>query len=293
MAVAIIGLAIYAAVDPAHREWLAGLLRKDNPVNANADPVWDTPAGRELDAAVSHHFYVALPVSLCYPKLDLAHRSALPTIVQSSFLLGLMPNGSHSWDDVPADPKSMPFADAEKPFRLNNFQSSLLYLSDNIAQSRAQAATGVAENNAERNRYEWGIVIIGALTTIFISIKSMSTSQSSWYVAIGILAILFSAVGTSASSLNAFYAPSDGYIRNQKSLTQLRQLHADLGRYVASIGDDICKPMDANNAQDTKAKSVKEFSTRFIEITGAANSGPAQSAGTNPDTQAVGTSKTK
>ncbi len=236
-----------------------------------ADSQWDTPAGRELVAANSQHFYIMLPVAKCFPDVDLLARP-VPTAIASRFLFGLQPDGSHSWDTAP-----MP--DPAVKFDLNNFQNYVLYLSDNVSWAQVQAAARLAQSRSRRNLAEWAIVIIGALTTIFISVKAMANERTPAYEVIGVCAIIFSALGTAVASLNAFYSPSDAYVRNTTSLAQLHQLHVDLGHYVVSLGPEVCNPMDAANAQDAKTKATKEFVTRFTGIVGPSGNSAAQPGG--------------
>jgi hypothetical protein len=219
---------------------------------------WQTPQGKELVAANTQHFYIALPISQCTKDADLVLHPPHPT-VRAKLLLFLQPDGQYRvWDK--SDGSEPPNLD------LTNFQNAVIYLSATISQARLQTAAVAAESKRWRTWVEWTLVIVGAVTTILISIKSIANERTRVYMAIGILAIIFSAAGTAGASLNAFYAPGDNYLRSEKELGQLRLLHSDVAKYVAGMRENICDKIDLNQADDVRAKEVKNFSTRLGDI---------------------------
>ena len=77
---------------------------------------------------------------------------------------------------------------------------------------------------------------------------------------LSIAAILLSALGTGAASLNSFYAPREAAVRQVCGLVQLKQLHQALYVYLSAERCDIT-PMarvDAQNAglTDPRARRI-------------------------------------
>jgi hypothetical protein len=137
-----------------------------------------------------------------------------------------------------------------------------------------QIASIVADSRAKMELYQWTLIILGAITTILVSIKAMSNERTPVFVAIGILAIISSALGTACSGIISFYSPNDTYVRSERALLQLRQLHTDLSFEVASAVA-LCKPINSENPDDLKTKSLKDLSTRLTEILTASGTGAA------------------
>jgi hypothetical protein len=232
----------------------------------------DIPAGRELTSAMGQHFFIAAPISRCFPEADITRRNVSSTVF-ATLMLGLQPLGNHQWESIGEFPKG----DPEPSLKLTNFQMSVLVLSDSISRARMRSAEGATLNQSRMELYQWVLVLLGALTTIFISLKSILNERTPGFVAVGIFAVIFSALSTACSSLISFYTPTDAFVRNDRSLSQLRQLHNDLAFYVAGIAD-ICAPAlgDTDNAK----KSLKDLSVRLTEITNA--SGGSTQSGQNP-----------
>lgn len=214
------------------------------------------PAYDEWQAAYTEHYYLALPISRCFPGVDLltGHSSQQ---INMPLMIGLQTDGSYKFGEVQSAPPAM---------HLNNFQTSLIYLSDAVSRARLAAAVETGSSRQRMNFYEWLLVIIGAITTILISIKSMANEQTGRYVVIGVLAIVFSALGTAGASLNAFFSPNDAYAKSERTLLQLRKLHADMTAYVAAHTDDLCKSMNADGADEPKTKTMRDFWDRYSQI---------------------------
>jgi hypothetical protein len=230
------------------------------PATPVADP-WKTPAGGELIAANNQHFYIALPISRCFPEVDIIAEPA-DSAISVGLLLYLQPDGQH---------RMAPGSRAPADFKPNSLQNSVLYLSDAIGQARSRAA-GAAELNKDlMGGFQLGLVVISALATILVGIKSVVRQDTPWMLAVGIGALICSALSTAGTSLYAFYAPNDVYTRNQTALVQLRQLHAELAAYAVDGGTEICKEPSGDPKIDDRNKAVKEFRDRFIQIVSAAN----------------------
>jgi hypothetical protein len=202
---------------------------------------------------------VAVAVARCFPDVDLTGN--LPATIVASLMLGLEPTGELMWPDAEELVGSKPAPKLE----LNNYQASILVLSDAISRARMQIASIVADSKAKMEFYQWTLIILGAITTILVSIKSMSNERTPVFVVIGVLAIISSALGTACSGIISFYSPNDTYVRSERALLQLRQLHTDLSFEVASAVA-LCKPINSENPDDLKTKSLKDLSTRLTEI---------------------------
>lgn len=224
-------------------------------------------------SAYTQHYYIALPISQCFQGIKLLSSNSQE--INMSLMVGLQPDGTYQFgQSEPNGPE----------IRLNNYQVSLIYLSDAISRARLAAAAENVTNRSRMNMFEWTLVVIGAITTILISIKSMANAQSPRYVTIGILAIIFSALGTAGTSLNAFFSPGDAFTRSERTLLQLRKLHTDISAYVAAHSGDLCMTMTADDQAEPKSKAVKEFWDRLGQIVSAPGSaattqaaGPTQS----------------
>jgi hypothetical protein len=130
------------------------------------------------------------------------------------------------------------------------------------------------------------LVVIGAITTILISIKSIShpgtNATSGPYFAIGIAAIVFSSLGTAVAALNSFYHPRELYLESDHSLLALRQLHSDVVAYVTSNTDlehrDKCLAINLKDRDDPKRKQLQRWTDRFGVIVAGIGSSAAQSS---------------
>lgn len=75
--------------------------------------------------------------------------------------------------------------------------------------------------------YQTLILVIGALATIAIGVKSTLPREAkpSLSIAIGIFALSLSAAGTAVSSMSSFDGSQSIALRDQRALSQLQQLH--------------------------------------------------------------------
>jgi hypothetical protein len=252
------------------------------PVNAPASDPWTTPAGEELLAANSQHFYIALPISRCFHGVDITDFNAVPgdSAASVKLLLYLQPDGQHR-----LSARSPPAG-----FDLNNFQSSVLYLSEAISRLRSQVAGVAAESRRWVPILELLLVGVSALATVAISIKAVLPQHNKCTVILGILAIILSAASTAGASLSAFFSPADVYSRNETALVQLRQLHHDLAFYVAGEGETVCNALPEDQPNDPKQKALKQFHDRLAQIvtsSGTAKYGQGQ-GGAQPGTTGSG-----
>ena len=180
-------------------------------------------------------------------------------------LLDLRPDGGHSWVnekalDLTATPK--------EPKDLEPFDQAVLAVSDSVARGRLAAVRGADNFYPDMIRFGWATVIISALATMFVTLKSSLSPQpqtqpqtepdrdtfwwhwrSFWIFAFGFLAIALSTATTILASAKQFWDPTSAYMRNEGALVALRQLHEQIVLdYVLTV-DRSCHP--ANNS-DTK-----------------------------------------
>jgi hypothetical protein len=253
-------LELYRARLEEHRARL-----EEHRARLNRHRAWQSPAGRELISARAQHFAVAAAVARCF-NVDLTGKP--PAAIVASLMLDLEPTGELRWPDDTELVESKPAPRLE----LNNYQASMLVLSDAISRARMRIATIVADSKAKMELYQWTLIILGAITTILVSIKSMSNERTPVFVAIGILAIISSALGTACSGIISLYSPNDAYVRSERALLQLHQLHTDLS-FEAVSAAALCKPINSENPEDLKTRSLKDLSTRLTEILNASGTG--------------------
>ena len=193
----------------------------------------------EWRAARGDHKIVAFAIANCLKIPDLV---SIPRRDFTALMLDLRPTGEHYFLTASAN--------ADAPDRNNTasgnlqvtaYQESMLLLSDAVARARVAAAAGAAWNYPGVTQYGWYTVAVSALATLFITLKSAMSSttregDTSWFRdpawwrnfsfgAFGILAILFSTLGTVLTSVKQFYDPTRAYLRNEVALSNLRALH--------------------------------------------------------------------
>lgn len=279
------------------------------------DPSWHTPAADELLRANTEHYLIALTVSRCFKGVKFYWgNEGPPTWLVTTFMLNMQPNGelifggdmltpaeaSPGKTPLPDDPANNPAAGKfptaySSPSRmpppdvqLTNLQRSILNISREASLARAEFAGSASNSRSDMLFYQWMIVIVGALTTILVSIKSMSngTEHGRAYFIVGILAVVFSACGTALASMNSFLSPNDNYVRSERALLQVRQLHWELAQIVAQ-NTDLCVGYDPTKADDPRGKQLTDLSTRLKEliassgVSGNASSGTSVSTGSS------------
>jgi hypothetical protein len=106
---------------------------------------------------------------------------------------------------------------------------------------------------------------------------------------LGIAAIIGSSIATATSALNAFYGPREAYLKAERSLAALRQLHSDIAIQIGSIGEPQskkeCPSFDPANKDDPLYKQVQDWKTKLGTIMAASDSGSSYPSETAvPDT---------
>lgn len=156
---------VACSVKPETRRAVVEAISGPYPDGRNAS--WHTPAGEELIRSNNEHYLIAYYIAQCFKGVTLAtDQSGPPAKVSIPLLLGLQPSGEISWDNTIQDPNNVDL----KP---TNYQKSILVLSQSISAARTQLASSVAASDSTRFLLQISIMAIGALTTIFVSIKSI------------------------------------------------------------------------------------------------------------------------
>jgi hypothetical protein len=115
--------------------------------------------------------------------------------------------------------------------------------------------------------FEWWIVLIGAVTTILIAIKTMSGERSDLTTAIGVAAIVFSTLGTSIATLNSFYTSRLIYERDERALQALQALHLQLATGITRQ-ETVCDP-PKKWPEDWRVKRIKELTDQYAATLGS------------------------
>ncbi|HXN67582.1 MAG TPA: hypothetical protein VN926_07995 [Bradyrhizobium sp.] len=279
LAIAIIGIAFTAA------HFGYDYLKSAGSAKSRTAAEWSkiSPAAvQEWRLATADHEIIAAAVAACSKIFDLG---AQPDFVRAELRLDTLPDGRRS-----------SASDQQQKggnLVLSNYQRAAVYLSDSITRGRIESATNANENYSNMFWFQIAIVSIGAITTILISIKSIApadnaptaVSLSLW---VGILAIIFSSVGTATSALNSFYGPRESYLKNERSLASLRQLHSDIAVKITSVTDaehpDKCPKLDPAKKDDPYSKQVQDWTSKLGAILNAADSGSSSSQSTGNTT---------
>lgn len=157
-----------------------------------------------------------------------------------------------------------------------NFYGSIAALNYAIADERLQSIRSAEESGRKASVFQILIIAIGALTTMAVSLRTMdSLIGESAMRGLSIAAILLSALGTGAASLNSFYAPREASVRQVRGLVQLKQLHQELYVYLSAERCDIT-PMarvDSQSADltDPRARRVRLWHSQLQQIVGGAD----------------------
>jgi hypothetical protein len=233
-------------------------------------------AFQEWRLATGDHEIIAAAAAACTKIADL---DSLPNYIRAQLRLDLLPNGSIGQSPFDENTRKEP-----KQFALSNYMRAAIYLSDSISRGRIESAATASDNYSSMFWFQLAIVGIGAITTILISIKSIAPPDSpgkaiSLSLWVGILAIIFSSIGTATSALNSFYGPRESYLKSERSLSALRQLHSEIAAKIASSTDpDKCPKLNPASKDDPYGKQIQDWTTRLGGILNASDSGSSSSS---------------
>lgn len=169
-----------------------------------------------------------------------------------------------------------PGQDSSPTPSLSNYARTAIYLSYSITQLRIEAAYAAASSGQAMNIFQWAIVIIGAVTTILISFKSIISSDEAlktYSRSIGLAAIFFSAIGTATAALNSFYGAREAHFKAEQSLATLRRLQSDIAIQLASMKE--CPSFDPGKPGDPSSKQIQDWKNKLDLIMTASDSGSA------------------
>jgi hypothetical protein len=234
---------------------------------------WRTPRGEELQSAQDEHFQVSERIANCFSITLTNSEQTFSNFI--AFSMWPQPSGGIR---APGTPGAAP------PPPLNSYQRSLVYLSDAISRARGDAAAALSKHSTRANWLQWASVIIGALVTILVSVKAIVPANNSWSTPVGVLAIVFSALGTACAGMIAFYGSGESVARTQRTLIQLRELHRDMAFAVVSTRD-MCRDVDVRQGDLPEIRDLRAFAARFNSA--LQTSSPA-SAGTQQGNAAPG-----
>jgi len=174
-------------------------------------------------------------------------------------------------------PTSLPTGGQPEPIVLPTPNSILpaIVLSYRIGWSRVALAEQERESEVRMNHFQWCIVLIGAITTILISIKTISQIRPGLQIWIGVIAMIFSTLGTATATMHSFYAPRIVHDHAQQGLQTLQALHLQLTSAVVRDRHPCDPPKPWPN--DWRAKRIKAITDQYVAAIGAAHA-PANAA---------------
>jgi hypothetical protein len=117
--------------------------------------------------------------------------------------------------------------------------------------------------------------VIGGLTTLLISLKSISNLKERVSFWLGVFAIIFSTIGTATAALNSFYAPREAHAASERSLIALRQLHGELAAaFLTEVQETHCPAI--TKPDDQYAKQIRQWSVKLSSIMTSSQAAPAK-----------------
>jgi hypothetical protein len=146
-----------------------------------------------------------------------------------------------------------------------------IHLSTDIGKSRIDLAREQIFEDISMQAFTWVGVLVGVLTTVLVSVKSMIEGRKRIHFWIGVVAIVFAALGTAVAGLNSFYAPKVVYDRTTRSLATLRQLHAELATAITRESKvTVCQNWSDQRQNDWHYKRIKGLTEQYIAVVVAA-----------------------
>jgi hypothetical protein len=253
--------------------------------------------------ASADHKNVAESIAACSGIGTLAGQ---PAYIREELRLDILPDGRRFRSASVGDPNAGEPKDAASTakgqivFSMSNYARTAIYLSDATTRARIESANIAYFNHTTMLWFQWAIVIIGAMTTILISLKSIVPGDDTLKklsLQIGIAAILLSSIGTATSALNSFFGPREAYLKAERSLAALRQLHSDIAVQTAGIREPPskqdrkeCPTFDPAGKDDPLAKQVQDWKTKLNTIANASDSGSSSPSETSVPDMPSGTS---
>ena len=110
---------------------------------------------------------------------------------------------------------------------LKPYHAAAIAFSDKLSRERLKFAQELEAKQRAERRYQWAIVILSALATITVSVRSiLGTDASKWCsLAVGLAAMVLSAASTAVSTMNTYDGDQAVVLRDERAVAQLEQLH--------------------------------------------------------------------
>jgi hypothetical protein len=213
----------------------------------------------EKIAAKANHDAIVAVGYLCDSERDETGKA----IRVSDYLLTMA--ADNDADQLTNNAKSSPPMSLQPP----SYILAAIVLSHHIGWARIALAEEVRWSYIAVQIFQWSIVVIGAITTVLISIKAMSNDQWRFYIAVGIAAIIFSTLGTAIATMNSFYAPRVTHDHDEHSLRALQTLHLQLATGITRE-DHVCDPPTRSWTNDWRFKRIKAIAEQYAAVMSSA-----------------------
>jgi len=245
------------------------------------------------------HKIIAYAIAYCKPfRALVGDLDTMPRTIFSALMLDLTPIGEHSFAtgalaasrDTQARPASskspppsaapeareatVPVSTASKGIlELSGYQQTMLYLSDAIGRARLSAAAEASNNYPRMTWFGWVTIGISAIATLLVTIKASMTPPSAEarrmnfvFVAVGLLAMTLSALGTALTSAKQFYDPTRAYRTSKAALLELQRLHKQVSlEFAGTLNTDTC----AGGNEDSYQARLKSWSGTLGDLQAA------------------------
>jgi hypothetical protein len=223
-------------------------------------------SAREYGSARSDHAAIALGIGQCYTGYRDPLKWSTPT--RAVLLFNLDQYSMRSLRIKEA-------ASNDEPPALNPFHTAAISYSDRISRDRVYFRKELEDNHWKAGLYQSLILVIGALATVAIGVKSILPREArpSLSITIGIFALSLSAAGTAVSSMSSFDGSQAIAMRDQRTLAQLQQLHWRVASDVLAK-TALCKTTNADPGE--AMKQVDAWKARLETILDSAVEGISQ-----------------
>jgi hypothetical protein len=191
-------------------------------------------AAMEYGSARSDHAAIALEIGQCYTGYRDPSKWSTPTRAVLLFNLRQQAMRPSRIGDTSA---------SGEPPALNPFHTAAISYSDRVSRDRVYFRKELEDNRWMANLYQKLILLIGALATIAIGVKAILPNdgkRQNLSITVGICALSLSAAGTAVSSMSSFDGSQAIALRDQRTLSQLQQLHWRVASDVLEK-TDLCK----------------------------------------------------
>jgi len=188
---------------------------------------------QEYGSARGDHAAIALAIGQCYEGYRDPSQWSVPT--RAVLLFNLGQQSLHTLWIGQSTQKNEPPA-------LNAFHTAAISYSDRISRDRVHFSKELEDSHWKARLYQTLILVTGAFATIAIGVRSIlpQSTGASLSITIGICAMSLSAAGTAVSSMSSFDGSLATALRDQRTLSQLQQLHWRVASDVLAK-TEICK----------------------------------------------------